>query len=106
VTGSTFLGLVVIALGVWRIWRLISTDTILDKPRDWLLGTSQPIPGGPTHYARPGLAEFIGCPYCFGFWLSVGAFASWHWWDEWNTVLIAVPLALSAAVGVMTKLDE
>jgi hypothetical protein len=38
-SGHDALGLIVITLGVWRLWRILSTDTVLDKPRDWLLGT-------------------------------------------------------------------
>lgn len=98
------LGLIVLTLGVWRIWRILSTDTVLDKPRDWLLGT-QSLAGGVAHYKRKGLAEFVGCPWCFGWWLMLGAFAAWHWWSKDNTVLIAIPFAASAGLGFLTHLD-
>jgi hypothetical protein len=66
-----------------------------------VLGT-QNLAGGVTHYKRKGLADFLGCAWCFGFWLSLGAFAAWHWWSAVDTVLIATPLAISAIVGLVT----
>lgn len=98
------LGLLIITLGVWRAWRILSTDTVLDWPRDKLLGT-QSLAGGVAHYKRKRLAEFIGCPWCLGFWLALAAFAAWHWWSKDDTVLIAVPFAASAGVGLLTLLD-
>jgi Protein of unknown function (DUF1360) len=98
----TSLAFVILALGAWRLWRILSTDEILDTPRDRLLGATQPVPGGPTHFKRKKLAEFVGCPWCFGFWIALGTFASWHWWSATNTVLIATPLALSAVIGLVT----
>lgn len=103
-SGHDALGLIVITLGVWRLWRILSTDTVLDKPRDWLLGTVS-YAGGVTHYKRKAAADFIGCPWCFGFWLTLGALAAWHWWSKDNTVLLAAPLAVSAGVGLLTLLD-
>ena len=98
------LGLLIITLGVWRVWRVLSTDTVLDWPRDKLLGTIT-LAGGVTHYKRKRLAEFLGCPWCFGFWLALAACAAWHWWSKDNTVLLAVPFAASAGVGLLTLLD-
>lgn len=103
-TAYDLLGLVVIALGVWRFWRIISTDTVLDWPRDRLLGTKT-LAGGVTHYGHKRLAEFLGCPWCLGWWFCLAAFAAWHWWSKDNTVLIATPFALSAGVGLLTQLD-
>lgn len=97
----SWLALFVVSLGVFRLWRILSTDTVLDRPRDWLLGT-QTLAGGVTHYKRKRTADFLGCAWCFGFWLSLGAFAAWHWWSAEDTVLIATPLAISAVVGLVT----
>ncbi len=98
------LGLIIVTLGAWRAWRVISTDTILDWPRDRILGTIT-LAGGVTHYKRKHLADFVGCAWCLGFWLALGAAAAWHWWSKDNTVLISIPLAASAAIGLITNLD-
>ena len=97
----TSLGFVILSLGAWRLWRVLSTDEILDIPRDRLLGTSQ-LSGGVTHYKRKRLAAFLGCAWCSGFWIAVGVFASWHWWSAENTVLIATPFAIAAVIGLVT----
>lgn len=98
------LGLIVLTLGAWRLWRILSTDTVLDWPRDRILGTTT-LAAGTSHYRRPKLAEFVGCPWCFGWWLMLGAFCAWHWWSKTDTVLIAAPLAMSAVGGLLTNLD-
>ncbi len=47
------------------------------------------------------LALFVTCPWCMGVWVSVGValLASTGAWWPW----VAVPLALSAAVGIIAS---
>lgn len=103
---ADLLGLLVLSLGAWRVWRILSTDVVLDWPRDRILGATQPLAGGPIHYTRPRLAEFVGCPWCLGWWIALGAFAAWHWWSKTDSVLIAIPFALSTVIGLLTLLDD
>lgn len=49
-------------------------------------------------------ADFTDCPWCLGFWISVGVWGSWRA-SPARTVRLAVPLAVSAAVGIVAKLD-
>lgn len=80
---------VLLALAALRCWWLLAEDTILNRPRDWLLGRS------------PALVEdFVRCPFCLGAWIAVAWWASWNWASEHWTVVVAVPFALSFAVGV------
>lgn len=94
---------VLLALAVFRVWRLLAEDTILDGPRAWLLGVPGWKPTGhetPPDGYRTKLATFLTCPHCAGFWISVSAWGLWlltPWW----TVTLAVPLAISAVVGVL-----
>ncbi len=89
-----------LALAAWRVFQLLAFDTIMEGarrrlfrvPKDWD-GTS-PIT---TKSYRETLALFVQCPYCAGFWIALA------WWVAWlicpyETVLVAVPLALSAGV--------
>ena len=46
------------SLAAWRIWKLFSTDDILERPREKL------APEGTKR------REFLDCPYCAGFWIS------------------------------------
>lgn len=48
------------ALAAWRIWKLLSTDDILDY---WDFRDRVAPPGSRRR-------EFLDCPYCAGFWVS------------------------------------
>ena len=89
---------VFLAGAAFRVWRLIAQDTILDEARDRLVKADSR-----SEY-RQGLDEFLRCPWCMGFWVSVA------WWIAWlifphATVVVAVPWAISAAVGLIAKAD-
>lgn len=94
---------VLIGLAVFRVWRLLAEDSVLDRPRAWLLGVPGWKPTGhetPPDGYRAELATFLTCPHCAGFWLSVAAWGLWlltPWW----ALTLAVPLAFSAVVGVL-----
>lgn len=97
----------VLAAASFRIWRLIAVDTILERPRrhiarlpqNWVEG--QPIP---KNY-RGGLAEFLLCPWCCGFWISLAIWGAWEIEPHWIEILM-MPFAISAAVGLIrTNLD-
>lgn len=97
----TALELVVLMLAVHRVSRIVGWDKITRPPREWLTGwgdDEKRIPRRPSH---KGLAEFLHCPWCQGFWISV---VVWVCFKEWHdaTMLVAVPLAISSAVGVYT----
>ena len=67
------------ALAVFRIYRLIAEDTILDYPRRKLLRLAKEWEQegddpGDDYRAEWGI--FITCPWCLGFWLSVVAWAA------------------------------
>ena len=82
----TALSFVLVALAAFRTWKLLGDDTILDRPRQWVC-------------RRIGKADvFLTCPWCAGFWISLGWAAAW-WAHEW-AVYAAVPFAVSALVGV------
>lgn len=91
---------ILLALASYRIWKLLAEDSILDTPRhrlvrlpdDWQEGRALP-----KDY-RYKLAEFINCPWCFGFWISIAVWILWQIDEHWTTVF-AVPFAISAALG-------
>lgn len=80
--------LLLLALSAFRTWRLLAEDTILDRPRAALV---RPLPKG---------EEFILCPWCAGFWVSLAWWAAWQAWPH-GTLVVAVPFAISAVVGVV-----
>ena len=55
------------ALAAWRVWKLLSTDDILDY---WNL-RDRAAPEGSMR------REFLDCPYCAGFWVSALGSLGW-----------------------------
>jgi len=91
----------------YRIFHLIAEDTLLDRPRKWALHLPRsydPEQDDPSQFPgyRDYLAKFITCPWCLGFWLSVGWWLGWLIFHKW-AVAAAVPWAMSAAVGITAK---
>jgi len=82
-----------LALAAFRIWKLIADDRILDRPRDWVLGHIDVKRGG-TYWS-----DFLTCPWCAGFWIVLAWTVAW--WIEADTLVVAVPFAISAVVGLL-----
>lgn len=82
----TFTTFVVAGLAAFRLWVLLSSDSILSPIRDRL-----PLK----------TVEFLTCPWCCGFWVSVGVFLTVEVWGDGAWVQTGlVVLALSAVVGL------
>lgn len=71
-----------------RTWRLLALDTVLSRPRMRVLAR-----------VSDGAIDFVFCPWCLGWWVTLVWWAGWLAAGTW-AVGIAVPLALSAAVGM------
>lgn len=116
--GYSILILVVYVLAVARVTRLINYDTILDPVRLWIARRGQAArlaaaeaEGGQAGVLRRVwvrrmarwnvLAEFLGCPWCVGWWVALAGAVpvvhvlGWSWW-----VLVPVGLAASYLVGL------
>ena len=94
--------LFLLAVASFRVWRLLAEDDILDGPRMWLLRLPrewQPESPIPEQY-RDKWATFLTCPWCLGFWVSLGLYLSWVWQSEW-TLIVATVFTISAAVGLI-----
>ena len=91
--------LILLALAAWRVFQLLAEDAILGRPRRYVTRLPRRWKEGDTipKAYREELALFIECPYCAGFWIALvwwGAFQLW----EHGTLVVAVPLAISAGV--------
>ena len=91
------------SLAVFRAWRLLAEDDILEPLRrkalryvGWKVGDDLP-----ADY-RGRWAEFLTCPWCSGLHLSIGVYLLWLWLPTLALVL-ATPFALSAAVGLIRR---
>lgn len=121
--GLAVLILIIYVLAVMRIVRLINYDTILDSLRLWIAHRANlamiaadeaQTAGHPitaqSHSCRMArwnlLADFLGCPWCVGFWLSLAAAAvpvhviGWPWWS-----VLGVAFACSYLVGLAAPLS-
>jgi hypothetical protein len=104
-----YVGLV-LALGVFRIVRLIGWDTfpLALKLRRRATGetiyrnATEKRDGDIIRYDRPTLEHFLTCPWCVGFYACVVAYVAWRFEPFW-TVTVLAPFALNAVVGLVAK---
>lgn len=99
--GGTLLVLGMYVLVAARVTRLVNYDTVLDPVRLWVarrISVLQQV-GSPSRWRV--VAEFMACPWCVGFWVSVFLapavvlILGWPWWS-----LAALPFAGSHLVGI------
>lgn len=93
----------ILVLGTYRLWMLAANDILTEPLRERLLGYSRGADGkyhrNRWPHARKGLGEFIHCPWCLGFWLSLIVLAAYQADHDWTRIMLA-PFALSAAVAL------
>lgn len=85
---------VLLALAAYRLWKLIGDDAILDRQREWVVAK-----------LGPRFDELITCPFCAGAYVALAWWAFWYSWPG-ETLIVAVPFALSASVGLIGVRDE
>lgn len=92
------------------MFRLLAEDTILDKPRRWLLRIDPAWENegddyGPNYRFEWGV--FLTCPYCAGFWISGIALLLYSLIIEWHGALafLVTWFAISATVALVAKTD-
>jgi len=87
-----------------RLIRLAVVDDIADPFRAWSVATVDRHLGG---RAGEWMVALWGCPFCVGFWISVGVVASWALvGDTAGWRLTAVAFTLSYAAGhLVARLD-
>lgn len=87
----------------FRVYRLIAHDTILNRPRKWLVGLGDWKEGDtvPDGY-REWLTIWLECPWCCGFWVTVAWWGAFEMWPH-GTLVAAAPWAISGAVALVAK---
>lgn len=101
-----------LCLAAFRLWRLLSDDDILDRPRRWLMRLprdweeGKPIPVG----YRNEWALFLTCPWCAGAWVSLITYIGWMFTigntpDSASDYFVAAGIwfAISAVVGLLRE---
>lgn len=102
----TWWGFLLIAAAAYRTFRLIGLDTITEPVRKRITGLPDSWEHGddPPKGYREWLAAFIQCPHCLGADIAIIWWVCWRLWPGVTTE-VAVPFALSAAVGLLGKTD-
>lgn len=98
-----------LALAGYRVTRLIGWDSITEKLRNRLLtrrhGVLMTVREKQRAVVSPRnnlLTRLIHCPWCLGFWISLGWWAAWMEWPH-GTLVAATPWAISGVVGLVSK---
>jgi hypothetical protein len=89
----------VIGLAAFRLYRIAGVDAITE-PFHGRLNASQ-------HPVARWVSDLVSCPWCIGFWASVGLSAL-GWWAGLFTWQEAIPIALAASTvcGVTGSIDK
>lgn len=92
--------LVLLVLGAYRVWMLVAKDVITQRWRVRLLGYTDT--GQATRWKlHKRTAEFVHCPWCLGFWISVVASGAYWLWPH-ATRYVLLPFAVSAALALVS----
>lgn len=92
------LEMIVILLGATRFTQLLMYDSILDVPRQRLVGWKAGREYKPNRLQR-FFGDLLGCWWCTGFWVSVGCVVA-VWLTDYSYWAL-LPAALSTAVAVV-----
>lgn len=89
-----------LALAACRLTRLAGWDVfpLAITVRDWVVGRYEPD----MRPRREWLDHMLACPFCVGWWISLGLYGLWLAAPT-VTLYMAVPLALSGTVGLISK---
>lgn len=91
---------VVVALAVYRITRLVVSDTLTEPLRERTTYKLREI--GFSGW----LKDLLDCPWCASIWLGAGATVMVFCWPR-VTFWLSVPFALAAITGLISKnLDD
>lgn len=109
---------VVLVLATHRLVRLVGWDhlSILVKARAWVTGqhatnsgstntrmgvTSERVEMQVAHRRR-FFDELFGCAYCLSVWIGTAVYVAWVYEPSY-TLYVCAPLALSSAVGMISR---
>ena len=93
-TGISALDAVILALAVFRVTRLITTDVVLEKLREKIWSRFSP--------ARGGIGYMITCTWCTSVWVA-SLFVLSYMINTHSTIVVAGIFALSAVAGLIDR---
>lgn len=87
----------ILSLAVFRLTRLVTTDTILEKARELVWKKSPP--------EKNGIGYLITCNWCSSIWVSSLVFSMYKISTE-PTIFVCSIFALSGVAGIITSRVE
>lgn len=103
--------LLVVALAAFRLTRFFVYDSLvgsnLESGSRWgetLDRWAYTRDGKDRGWLRGKVADLLTCPWCLGFWLSLGCVAVWAEFPGWRWVL--VPWAVAGAQGILSTWER
>lgn len=87
------------AFAVARVTRFVTSDSIVDAPRDALLRWL-----ARQHLDK--LAELVTCPWCIGFWIAAAVVALTDWQTSVPLVALQVPAVAYCASRLVASEEE
>jgi len=95
--------LVIYALAVARLTGLVVSDSITEGARDTLIGWLDDRPRTLGSF----VTGVIECPWCAGMWISLAASPLvWFWGGTPVMLIVAIALAFSQVVGMISNLGR
>jgi hypothetical protein len=92
-------------LAVARATRLITTDTVFDTPRRWVL--TKLVKPGRARALRDKLAYLIVCDWCASVYVGAAAAGAYAAWGETMPFMVVIlALAASYAAGFLASVTD
>jgi hypothetical protein len=88
--------IVILGLATYRITRLFTRDTILEKFREWWWKKFPP--------EKSPIGYLLTCEWCLSFWVASLVYGCYI--INTATVFVAAPFALSAFAGLLTAYED
>lgn len=98
--------LILLAVAAFRVFHLLAEETILDRPRRWVLRLGRWEAGSPPASYRHRLGSWLTCPWCCGFWVTGVGFVAFQLWEHTVTVLAAFVAATVVVPALQTWFDR
>lgn len=97
----------ILAMASFRLQRIVTSDSWYPTQawREWVNNRAKPDKKKQKQTFRTELAELFSCPWCFGWWVTVGVFLEYHYL-EWVPMWVYALCAASGLVGMLGTYDD
>lgn len=114
-TVEAFLALLVVGLAGYRLTRVVTSDTISDPFRAWVYAHAYAASGYDSrtdseqarvrHRGWHWFYMLVSCPFCLGFWVTLGVWSAWKWGPDWCRSAVAAIAAVGVQAFIASRRD-